>query len=370
MNEATGSTGPIDCDIHPAVPGLRALMPYLPEPWAEHFTIRGINELDTAMYPAHSPLTSRPDWRSKQVIPPSAYMHTAEIKAGIDLNELTQQALDPWGTSAAICNCLYGVHLLHSEDWAAAFAQAINTWIAKDWLDRDPRLRASIVIPLQSSQLSVAEIERRVDDKRFVQVLMPVLAEEPLGRRRYWPIYEAAERHGLPIGIHVGSMYRHPTTVIGWPTYYTEDYIAQQQAFQGALTSLITEGVFQKFPKLKVVLIESGFTWLPACLWRLSKYWQGLRFEIPWVDRSPSEIARDHIRLTLQPVDAPPDPAVLQRFMDHMESDEMLLFSTDYPHWQFDGDKAIPEGISPALARKIKVENPLNTYSRIKESVQ
>ncbi|MEQ9122553.1 MAG: amidohydrolase family protein, partial [Alphaproteobacteria bacterium] len=87
------------------------------------------------------------------------------------------------------------------------------------------------------------------------------------------------------------------------------------------------------------------------------------------VDRHPLEIAKDHIRLTIQPRDLPEDPAVFERLMDHFDSDEMLLFSTDYPHWQFDGDDALPAGISPALARKICHDNPLAAYSRLKEAV-
>ncbi len=51
--------------------------------------------------------------------------------------------------------------------------------------------------------------------------------------------------------------------------------------------------------------------------------------------------------------------------MDHMDSDELLLFSTDYPHWQFDGDEVIPAGLSRDLVRKIMFDNPRDTYSRL-----
>ena len=97
-----------------------------------------------------------------------------------------------------------------------------------------------------------------------------------------------------------------PLTGSGWPTYYLEDYAAQSLGFHTQLGSLICEGVFVKYPKLKVVLIESGVTWLPPYLWRLSKFWRGVRNEVPWIDRSPEEFVRDHIRLTIQPFDAPP----------------------------------------------------------------
>ena len=119
-------------------------------------------------------------------------------------------------------------------------------------------------MPVRSPELAAEEIERCAPDQRFVQVLMLSQAEMPLGRRQNWPIYRAAEKHGLPIGIHAGSASVHPPSARGWPSYYLEDYVSQAQGFAGTLNSLLTEGVFVKFPGLKVVLIESGVTWLPA----------------------------------------------------------------------------------------------------------
>jgi uncharacterized protein len=86
---------------------------------------------------------------------------------------------------------------------------------------------------------------------------------------------------------------------------------------------------------------------------------------VPWLDRSPEEFARDHIRLTIQPFDAPPSPAHIGRIMDQLPSDEMLLFATDFPHWQFADDAVLPAGLSPALARKIQIDNPLAAYPRL-----
>ncbi len=117
---------------------------------------------------------------------------------------------------------------------------------------------------MQNVEYAVDEIERCAKDRRFVQVLVLAMQEVPLGRRHFWPIYAACDRHGLPIGIHAGSAYRNPVTALGWPTWYIEDYAGQSQGFQSQVASLITEGVFAKHPELKVVLIESGVTWLPG----------------------------------------------------------------------------------------------------------
>src|SRR5690606_31305579 len=177
----------------------------------------------------------------------------------------------------AILNCMYGAQALHHEDMAAAFCGAVNDWIAREWLDRDPRLRASIVLPIQNPQLCVREIEKRADDKRFVQVLVPAMGEMTLGRRYYWPIYEACEKHGLPLGVHAGSTYRFAPASTGWSSYAFEDYALQASTFASQLLSLVAEGVFAKFPGLKVVFVESGVAWLPAFLLRAYKILRGVR---------------------------------------------------------------------------------------------
>jgi len=343
----------IDCDVHVNVPSVQALLPYLDEHWRDSVVDRGINALDSISYPPNAPITARPDWRGKSGEPPST------------LEALRSHALDRWSIDIAICNCLYGVQLLFSEDMAAAFAKAVNDFVAKEWLDREPRLRGSIVVPMQNIELAVAEIERCAPDRRFVQVLVLAMGECPLGRRQYWPVYAAAERHDLPLAIHAGSGYRHPVTSLGWPSWYIEDYCAQSQGFQTQLASLVCEGVFVKFPKLKVVLLESGVTWLPAFLWRLSKFWRGVRHEVPWVDRSPAEIVRDHVRLAIQPFDGPDDPATVARLVDQLRSDDMLLFASDFPHWQFDGDAIMPAGIPDKLHGRIRCDNALATYGRL-----
>ena len=349
--------GGIDCDIHPAVPNLRALHPYLSDHWRDVVIQRGVHELESIAYPPNSPLTSRPDWRLPNARP------------GSDLDALRAHALTPFGTSIAICNCLYGVQLLFSEDMGAGFARAVNDWIAAEWLDKEPRLRASIVVPMQNAELAVEEINRVAPDRRFVQILLLVMHDMPLGKRHYWPIYAAAEKHGLPVGIHAGSAYRHPVTPLGLADLLHRGLRRAGAGLSGRALVLICEGVFTKFPDLKVVLLESGFTWLPAHLWRLTKFWRGLRMEVPWVDRAPTDIVRSNVRLTTQPCDAPPSAEAFQRLLDHMGSDEMLLFSTDYPHWQFDGDAVLPEGLSRDLVRKIMIDNPRDTYSRLTETV-
>ena len=132
--------GAIDCDVHPTVPRIEALLPYFDDFWRDSIVDRGIQNLDTTSYPPNAPLSARPDWRDEKG------------NAADTVTKLQTHALDRWKLRAAIGNCIYGVHMVVSEDMAAAFARAVNDWMVKEWLDREPRLRASIVVPRAESR--------------------------------------------------------------------------------------------------------------------------------------------------------------------------------------------------------------------------
>ncbi len=346
--------GAIDVDLHPPAPSVAELTPHLDDYWADQVVSRNIDRTPFALtsYPPNAPLTCRKDWRGP------------DGKPGGDLDFLRKHALDRFGTGIAIANTLHGAVALHNPDMAAALAAALNDHLRAEWLDREPRLRGSIVVSTEDPALAAAEIDRCAADPRFVQVLLLAMQEAPLARRANWPIFEAAERHGLAIGVHAGSLYRHAPSVAGWPSYQFEDYVLQSVGFENLVVAFLAEGVFQKFPKLKLVLLESGFMWLPTVMWRVDKTWRGVRQEVPWLDRPPTEILKDRLFVSLQPVDAP-DAAALGRTLMHIGGTDMLLFSTDYPHRQFDGDAALPDGLPAASLPGVLVGNALRAYPRL-----
>jgi uncharacterized protein len=128
----TSPAAPIDCDVHPAVPDMAALRPYLDELWRDSIEDRGIDSLDSISYPLRASISARSDLRD------------ASGRAATTLAELQAQVFGRWGAAHAICNCLHGVQLVFNEDMAKAFARAVNDWLAKEWLDRDARLPAGV----------------------------------------------------------------------------------------------------------------------------------------------------------------------------------------------------------------------------------
>ena len=347
--------GAIDCDVHIAPPEIRNLLPYMSDFWADQMATRYIDRTSFAMTssPPRTPFAVRADWRAA-----GGASNVAALRVNL---------LDPYRLGLAICHCMHGGIALFNEDMGAEICSAVNRWVVAHWLDAEPRLRATILVHAQNPALAVAEIERCAGDKRFVGVLLPVMGDTPLGRRIYWPIYEAAQKHGLAIVVHAGSTYRNPPTGAGWTSFQIEDYVNQSAAFENLIISFLAEGVFQKFPGLKLVCAEAGFGFMPTLLWRANKTWRGVRTEVPWIDRDPSAILRESVHLTLQPVDTSSDPKVLQTILRQLACDDMLLFSSDYPHWQFDGDDILPDGLPERLLPNLLFDNPRKAFARLRE---
>jgi predicted TIM-barrel fold metal-dependent hydrolase len=331
----------IDCDVHCAVPSIEALHPYLSRHWRDFLGESGFGQPNGVAY-------TYPSWSA-----------LAPEGGPVTLEGLQRDVLDH--VSLAILHCYYGLESVLHPYLARDLATAVNQWLQHEWLDRDERLRASAVITPHLTEFALEEVERVAADPRFVQLLVPARAWDPYGNQRYWPIWEAAADRGLTVGITFGGATGTPPTPSGWPGSYFEEYALATQVFQAQLTSLIVSGVFARFPDLRIVMLESGWTWLPASLWRMDAEWRAVRRETPWVSEPPSAYVRRHVRFTTHPADVPPDPRQLEQVLEQLGSDELLLYGSDYPR-RYPETDALLEGLPPDLARRVAHENAAAWY--------
>jgi uncharacterized protein len=326
VRTADSRIGIIDCDIHP-YPKPGALNAYLSERWRNHLATYGKFNCgpyaDRGTYPRFSPNTSRRDsWPPNGGLP------------GSDVGFIRDQLLDPYNIAYGVLEPLLGGNTSRNLDEAAALCGAMNDWQAHEFVDPEPRLRGSILVPQDDPEAAVREIEKRAGDWRFAQIQLGSKTTEPLGRRRYWPIFAAAQANNLSIGLHIGGTQNSGPSAGGWPQFYIEDHHMLVHSMQNQAASMILEGVFDAFPNLKVVLIEGGFAWAPQLAWRLDAHWAKMRAEAP-LKRKPSEYMKTNLWFATQPVEEPEQPDDLRQIFEWIGWDRMV-YSSDYPHWDFD----------------------------------
>ena len=345
----------VDCDIHPKS-SLEDLPPFLSNRWWDYLQTYGRRSRHGYVagypYPKMTPIAARRDaW------PPGGG------DPGSDLDFMREQHLDHYGIEYGIMNPLQpsGQGDMNAE-LSAAMAFAINESQLERWNRREPRLKASIIVPYEDAEASRLEIRRRAGDRSFAQVMVLSRSSEALGRKRYWPIYEAAVEAGLPVGIHAFGYSGWAMTNGGWPSFYIEEVSEHATSAQAVVSSMVMEGLFERYRDLKVVMIECGFGWLPALGWRLDKHWKRMRDEVPHLTRPPSEYIREHFYVTTQPMEEAEDPTHVLDAMGWIGFDR-ILFASDYPHWDFDDPMmAIPPGLGEEQRRMVFAGNARALY--------
>jgi predicted TIM-barrel fold metal-dependent hydrolase len=258
-----------------------------------------------------------------------------------DPHFLLKDHLDKFGIDYAILvGPNFTLSLSYDPDYANAVTSATNDWLVENWLNVSPKFKASIVINNSDPIAAAKEIDRMGRHPGMVQVIMCSPSSRTLyGQRFYHPIYEAAERNGLPVAIHPGpegTGTSLPPTPSGYPTRYIEVHNMFALNHLAHINSLVCEGVFEKFSKLKFVSIEGGISWLAHLMWRMDKNYKALRDTVPWLKRLPSEYIREHVRLTTQPIEESEEPGQLAQIIQMLRAEDMIMFSSDYPHWDFD----------------------------------
>ncbi|QBD75288.1 amidohydrolase [Ktedonosporobacter rubrisoli] len=347
----TGSsyTGPIiDTDVHETISSWKHLAPYLGEPW------RGLLERGAWTKPG-APFAY---WASHGVNRADSFPDSG-APAGSNYELFKAQVLDLYPIKYAILTGQFMPGIMEMQfEFASALASAYNDWLFEHWLQKDERILTSIHVAPQDPQAAVREIERLGDHPRVVQIILPI-AQLAYGDPFYHPIFEAAQRHNLVIGLHHSSFVK---GAMGRGRYYIEWHVNVPQGAMSLLTSLVCNGVFDKYPNLKFNIIESGWSWLPHLLWRFDQNYRSLQQEIPWVKRLPSEHILERVKFSTQPTEDF-DAQTWLRLIELLGTDRLFVFATDYPHWDFDApNEAIPRGLPAALKSRIFYENARELY--------
>jgi uncharacterized protein len=347
----------IDADVHPWVNGdIGGLKNYLSRDWWEHFDGRRVLPNQWLRPPLARASSNRID-----------ALPLGGGEAGSDPVYMKEEHLDRHNISHAVLSSIQAGKLaaLPNAGEALALARAFKEFFISEFLTVDPRYKLAMVVAAHDPVASAAEIRRLCQRRDVVAIYMPLL-NILMGNQHYYPIYEAAEEVELPILIHpTGTEGGFPTAAAfagGTPSTYIERHTAFPQIAIASVNSLVFEGVFTRFPGLKLLAAEFGFGWLPHILWRMDQNWRQFRKEVPWITERPSEIVLDRVRFTSQPIEEPEKPEYLEQILEMIHAERTLLFSTDYPHWDNDFPRTTLTRLPSNLRRRIFYDNAAELF--------
>jgi predicted TIM-barrel fold metal-dependent hydrolase len=345
----------IDCDVHQTYNSHEELIPYLDEPWQSRVEKSGFG------YPGglyHSPAGGVRD----DAIPKDG------STPGSDRDLLIKQHIEEYDIDYALLNGggMLGISLMTEREYPAALARAYNDWLINEWLESDSRFLASIMVAAQNPDAAAAEIRRVGSHPQVVQCLLSGVSPRPYGQPFYHPIFEAIEEMELTLAFHPGGNQTQgispPPTPVGYPSRYLEWHTLLPTVYMSQLTCMVVEGVFEKFSDLTAVFIEGGVGWLPHLMWRLDKNFKGLRSQAPWLEQLPSEYIVENCKFTTQPIEEPNNPEHLKQILDMISAEKTLMFSSDYPHWDFDDPFYALKDLSEDLCQQILYETAREVY--------
>ncbi|RKN74122.1 amidohydrolase family protein [Paenibacillus ginsengarvi] len=337
----------IDSDVRHALKNPNELLPFLKEPWKHQVKQFGFR----------SPRTYGP--------PQLAHIDRAytpkDEGAAADPERLHTFFLEAYGIGhAVLTGAMYGISVHSDPDYSAALAAAYNDHLLERWLPRSEKYKGAMTVATQDPQLAAMEIDRVGAHPDIVQISIGSGSQAPYGQRYYAPIFEAASRRGLPVAIHAGTEgggIAGPPTAAGYVSDYLQFHTASSHSLMAHAISLIGEGVFERYPTLKIVLAGGGVSWLPHLMWRMDRSYRELKALVPTLKRKPSEYMRDHLYVTTQPIDESDSPEPMRQLLEMTDAENMLLFASGYPGWDFDDPARILPGLSGEARNRVLYGN-------------
>jgi predicted TIM-barrel fold metal-dependent hydrolase len=338
------------------VPKRGEITPYIPEPWRSKFFLdHKIGEL--IYYDA-------PDYAHAFAMRTDTFPPDGEFP-GSDPDMAFRQLIMEAGSDIAILEPAGRTPRLPEAN--QAYSSALNDWQNNHWLDSHnnwhERWRGSICVAIEDPEGAVEQIEKWAGHPYMAQILIKAEPRPSWGHPKYDPIWAAATKHDITVSCHLsrGTYELLPTPPVGFPSYNHDFMVTYSLLAANQVMSLIFDGVFDRFPTLRIVFVEHAFSWILPLMWRMDSIYEARKSRVE-IKRKPSDYVKDHIKFTTQPLDYPEDKTELTRAMQWMECDKILLFSSDYPHWTFDDPRWVVKHLPKAAREAIMYKNGIATY--------
>jgi predicted TIM-barrel fold metal-dependent hydrolase len=324
----------VDVDVHVSYRSpeiMREAAKHLSEPYKSRFD------------PEHGSIYSSSKYMASGV-PRTTPGKSSGLSVTDPIEDVQKPLCDDFGVDYPIVNVLLPFGRIFKTERAIQEMRAANDIILERFLDEHDHFRGLASVALQKPDVAAEELDRLGSEDQIVGVIFFAgESEKPLGDPRYDPVYEAAQDNDLTCVYHGGGgclQRGAPIIHQDTETYIEVHSLTHPWSQMLSLSSLIAQGVPEKFPDLTFVMLEAGIGWVPYMMARLNREYGQHRYDAPLLEQSPEEYIRDRFYFGTQPVGEFNDPTHMQQMID-LVGPELLLFCTDYPHQDFDHPNAI-----------------------------
>ncbi len=300
----------------------RTLSDYLPAPYRGRAALGGNGRL----FPQLDHLHNEP-----VKLLPGAFNPAGPKEWGQFLEDVGIESTVLYTTQGLACGNI------NSRDWAIALCRAYNDWLYHTYLRASPRFKGMALLPLQDPAEAVLELRRAVTELGMLGAMLPSNGlRGHLGDKEYWPIYEEADDLGCCLAVHGGVHFRLGMDQL--QPYPPVHALGHPFGLMISCAGILFNGVFDRYPNLRVAFLEGGVAWLLLCLERFDRSYET---HIPHNPRGellklePGERVSDYIKKLIDQ----------GRFFVGCEGEEpsiayavreagnkAFMFSSDYPH--------------------------------------
>jgi hypothetical protein len=249
-----------------------------------------------------------------------------------------------------------------------AAVAAANDLTIDRWLGYDERFFGLVLVATSRPEDAASEIRRVGTHPRMVAVAMGANGlTRPFGDSLYHPIYEAAAELSLPVVLQVGSDAMTdqlaPPMAGGLAGTFAEYKVLGAQPFMTHAASIITEGVLDRHPGLRFLLVGTGAAWIPGYLWRLDYWYKAISQEVPWMENPPSEYFRKHFCVSTYGLEWPRKPQQLIDLLSVLpDVEKLLLYASGYPSYDAEEPATTAKHLPVEWRRNIMYENALDFF--------
>jgi predicted TIM-barrel fold metal-dependent hydrolase len=274
------------------------------------------------------------------------------------------RALDRGGMEQAVLYPTLGLFLsfLKDREWAVALCRAYNTFLHEEFVKKSPRLHAVALLPVQDPDAAAGELHRAVTQLGLVGAMLAADGSHLLGDTRFLPVYQEADRLAVMLGVHASGSHLGGAGVDLFPRFIQAHTCSHAFGQMRQITSMIFEGIPERFPRLRIAFLEAGCGWAPYWAERMDDEYAKRAVEAPALTRKPS----DYIRSGSIFFSCEADEWLLPQALK-LIGENQIVYASDFPHWDASYPASIDEirergDITDAQKRKILADNARRLY--------